>query len=416
MAKRWIKRLLTIAFVLGLTAAVVNAFLPKPVPVDLARVETGVLQVSVEEDGKTRVRDRYVVSSPLAGRLRRIKLRAGDQVPPGRMLASIEPADPGLLDPRALAQAEAGVKSAKAALDKGGAQLRWAEAALDLAENEYGRAEQLLQKNAISKSELETKRMQKRTREEEVRRDRFGEEIARFELEQAQAALLQTRPHTGEIDALGQFDRAQFDRGQFEIPSPALASSGRSFHVLRVLQKSEAVVTAGTPLIELGDLTDLEVEIEVLSSDAVKIAPGARVLLEQWGGDQPLEARVRIVEPSGHTKVSALGVEEQRVYVIADFPEREGIPATLGDGFRVEARIIIWEKDGVLKVPTSALFRHGDGWAVFRVEHRRALLHPVKLGRKSPLAAEVVEGLSQNDTVVVHPSDKVADGIEIVPR
>ena len=183
-----------------------------------------------------------------------------------------------------------------------------------------------------------------------------------------------------------------------------------------MLQKSEAVVTAGTPLIELGDLTDLEVEIEVLSSDAVKIAPGARVLLEQWGGDQPLEARVRIVEPSGHTKVSALGVEEQRVYVIADFPEREGIPATLGDGFRVEARIIIWEKDGVLKVPTSALFRHGDGWAVFRVEHRRALLHPVKLGRKSPLAAEVVEGLSQNDTVVVHPSDKVADGIEIVPR
>jgi HlyD family secretion protein len=406
VAKRWIKRLLTIVFVLGLTAAVVNAFLPKPVAVDLGRVETGKLEVYVEEDGKTRVRDRYVVSSPLAGRLRRIKLRPGDQVPPGRMLASIEPSDPGLLDPRTLAQAEAGVKSAKAALDKSGAQLKWAEAALDLAETEFARSEQLLQKSAMSKSELDSKRMQKRTREEEVRRERFGEEIARFELEQAQAALLQARPRTGEADV----------DAQFEIRSPSLAASGRSFHVLRVLQESEAVVTAGTPLVELGDLSDLEVEIEVLSSDAVKIAPGARVLLEQWGGDQPLEARVRIVEPSGHTKISALGVEEQRVFVIADFPEREKIPATLGDGFRVEAKIIIWEKEGVLKVPTSALFRHGDGWAVFRVEHQRALVHPVTLGRKSPLAAEVVEGLSQNDTVVVHPSDKVADGIEIVPR
>lgn len=406
MTKRWIKRILTIAFVLGLTAAVVNAFLPKPVAVDLARVETGPLQVYVEEDGKTRVRNRYVVSSPLAGRLRRINLRSGDQVPPGRMLASIEPADPGLLDPRALAQAEARVRSARSALDKAGAQLKAAEVALDLAETEYAWAEQLLRKNAMSKSELETRRLQKRAREEEVRRDRSGEEFARSELELAQAALLQTRPRTAEIDV----------DAHFEIHSPALSSSGRSFHVLRVLQESEAVVSAGTPLIELGDLTDLEVEIEVLSSDAVKIAPGARVLLEQWGGDNPLEARVRIVEPSGHTKVSALGVEEQRVFVIADFPDREKIPATLGDGFRVEAKIIVWEKEGVLKVPTSALFRHGDGWAVFRVEHQRALLRSVKLGRKSPLAAEVAEGLSQDDTVVVHPSDKVADGIEIVPR
>jgi HlyD family secretion protein len=416
VAKRWIKRILTVAFGLGLTAAVVNAFLPKPVAVDLGRVETGNLQVYVEEDGKTRVRDRYVVSSPLAGRLRRIKLRAGDQVPPGRMLASIEPADPGLLDPRALAQAEARVRSARSALDKAGAQLKSAEVALNLAETEYDWAEQLLRKNAMSKSELETKRLQKRAREEEVRRDRSGEEFARSELELAQAALLQSRPHFGESDVRTNSERANFDHDQFEIPAPALSTTGRPFHVLRVLQESEAVVTAGTPLLELGDLTDLEVEIEVLSSDAVKIAPGAKVLLEQWGGDNPLQARVRIVEPSGHTKVSALGVEEQRVYVIADFPEREKIPTTLGDGFRVEAKIIIWEKEGVLKVPTSALFRHGDGWAVFRVEHQRALLHSVKLGRKSALAAEVIEGLSLDDTVIVHPSDKIADGIEIVPR
>lgn len=404
--KRWIKRILTTLFVLALAGAVVYAFLPKPVPVDLAHVDTGNLQVTVEEDGKTRVRDRYVVSTPLAGRLRRIKLRPGDRVTPGQVLAVIEPADPELLDPRAMAQTEARVSASRAALEKAGAQRKWAEAALDLAESEYATAEKLVQKNSLSKSELDSKRMQKRTREEEVRRDRSAEDIARFELEQAQAALLRTRPRTSESD----------ENAQFEIPSPLITRSGLVFHVLRVLQESEAVVTAGTPLIELGDLSDLEVEIDVLSSDAARIPAGARVLLEQWGGDEPLEARVRLVEPSGRTKVSALGVEEQRVNVIADFPDRDKIPPSLGDCFRVEARIIIWEQDGVMKVPTSALFRHGDGWAVFRVENERAMLRTVKLGRKSALAAEVMEGLSLGDTVVVHPSDRITDGIQIVPR
>jgi HlyD family secretion protein len=404
--KRWIKRLFSATFGLGLVAALVYAFLPKPVPIDLARVEKGLLAVAVEEDGKTRLRDRYVISSPLAGKLRRIKLRAGDRVLAGQTLASIEPADPELLDPRALGQAEARVKASKAALDKAGAQLKGNEAALELAEAEYGRARHLFEKNSLSKAELETKVMQKRTREEELRTARFAEEVARFELEQAQAALLRSRPHSGETT----------EHSHFEIPSPSLPTSGVVFHVLRVLQESEAVVAAGTPLIELGDLADLEVEIDVLSSDAVKIPPHAKVVLEQWGGEEPLLARVRLVEPSGRTKVSALGVEEQRVNVIADFPDREKIPSTLGDGFRVEAKIIIWEKDDVLKVPTSALFRHGGGWAVFRVEDDRAVLRPVKVGKKNGLAAEVVEGLASNDAVVVHPSDRVADGVQVIRR
>ncbi len=271
--KRWIKRIFSITFALGLTAAVVYAFLPKPVAVDLARVENGSLAVAVEEDGKTRLRDRYVVSSPLAGKLRRIKLRPGDRVLAGQTLASIEPADPELLDPRALGQAEARVKASKAALDKAGAQLKWNEAALKLAETEYGRARNLLEKNALSKAELETKVMQKRTREEELRTARFAEEVARFELEQAQAALLRSRPHAGEAT----------EHSHFEIPSPSLPASGVVFHVLRVLQESEAVVAAGTPLIELGDLSDLEVEIDVLSSDAVKIPPHAKVLARTVG-------------------------------------------------------------------------------------------------------------------------------------
>lgn len=404
--KRWIKRILTFGFVLAFGAAIVYSFVPKPVSVDLAHVETGKLQVYVEEDGKTRLRDRYVISSPLAGRLRRIKLRAGDVVPAGQTLAIVEPSDPVLLDPRALAQAEAHVKACKAGLDKAGAQLKSAEHALDLAQTEFVRAENLQAKNALSKSDLETKLMQKRTKDEELRTARFAEDFARFELEQAEAALLRTRPRTTESD----------ENGHFEIPSPSLSRSGMVFHVLRVLQESETIVTPGTQLLELGDLSDLEVEIDVLSSDAVRISPGARVLLEQWGGDQPLEARVRLVEPSGRTKISALGVEEQRVNVIADFPEREKIPATLGDGFRVEAKIVIWENDSVLKVPTSAIFRHGEGWAVFRVEERRAVLRPVRLGRTGGLAAQVIEGLMPGDTVIVHPSDKIADGVPVVKR
>jgi HlyD family secretion protein len=352
--KRWIKRVFTMLFMLGLAAAVVYAFLPKPVPVDMARVEKGKLQVCVEEDGKTRLRDRYVISSPLAGRLLRIKLRPGDRVPAGQPLAIIEPADPELLDPRALATAEARVKALKSALEKAGAQVKLSIHALDLAESEYGRSVQLSQKSAASKSEVETKLTEKRSRDEELRTARYSEEVARFELEQAQAALLRAYPHEGQVS----------ENTHFEIPAPSLPRSGVVFHVLRVLQESEAIVAPGTPLIELGDLSDLEVEIDVLSSDAVKIPPNATVLLEQWGGDQPLTARVRLVEPSGRTKISALGVEEQRVNVIADFPERDKIPATLGDGFRVEAKIVVWEKDDVLKVPTSALFRHGESSSI----------------------------------------------------
>jgi HlyD family secretion protein len=253
---------------------------------------------------------------------------------------------------------------------------------------------------------LESKLAQKRTRDEEVRKGRFAEEMAHFELEQAQAALMRTRPRNGDVD----------ENEQFEIHSPCLTSSGRVFHVLRVREENECVVSPGMPLIELGDLSDLEVEIEVLSSDAVRIPAGAKVILEQWGGEAPLIAQVRLVEPYGYTKVSALGVEEQRVHVIADFPDRGKIPATLGDGFRVEAKIIVWEKAGVLKVPTSALFRNGQGWAVFRVESGRAIRRPVTVGKKSSLEAELIEGLAEGDAVVIHPSDKVFDGVEIMPR
>jgi HlyD family secretion protein len=404
--KRWIKRLLTFAFVAALVAGIVYSFLPQPVVVDVATAGRGPLTVAVEEDGRTRLKDRYTIAAPLAGELQRIRFKAGDIIQKGQPVAIIEPTDPELLDPRALAQVEARVKASQASVERAGSNLEWARAALDLAETEHARALELFQKNALARTELDIKVMQKRTRVEEFRAARFAEEIARFELELAQAALLRTRGRGSEGDI----------NAQFAIPAPPWSNSGRLLHVLRVLQESETVVQPGTALLELGDPSDLEIEIDVLSSDAVKIRPGAKVILEQWGGDEPLLARVRLVEPSGFTKISALGVEEQRVNVIADVPSRDEIPPTLGDGYRVEARIVIWEQDDVLRVPTSALFRRGEGWAVFRVADARAHLHSVEIGKRSGRYAQVLEVLSSGDVVIVHPSDRIFDGAMVEPR
>ncbi|MGQ0633781.1 MAG: efflux RND transporter periplasmic adaptor subunit [Planctomycetaceae bacterium] len=404
--KRWFKRLLMVVLGGGLVAGIVYAFLPQPIVVDIDTVSRGTLQIAVEEDGKTRLKDRYTISAPLAGKLQRIRFKAGDIVPKGQPVAIIEPTDPALLDPRAQAQAEARVKAAQAALEKAGSNLEWARAALDLAETEHARALDLHQKNALAKTELDVKLMQKRTRVEEYRAARFAEEMARFEVELARAALLRTRGRGSEADL----------DSQFPIPAPPWSNSGRLLHVLRVSQESETVVQPGTALLELGDPSDLEIEIDVLSSDAVKIRPGAKVILEQWGGDEPLLGRVRLVEPSGFTKISALGVEEQRVNVIVDFPSRDEIPATLGDGFRVEAKIVIWENDDVLRVPTSALFRQGERWALFRIVEGRAQRHRVTIGKRSGLYAEVLAELTEGEEVIVHPNDRISDGAQVKAR
>jgi HlyD family secretion protein len=399
-------------FVLLIAALVVGglgyAFWPEPAEVDLAKVERGPLQVTVDEDGKTRIREKYVVSAPLVGRLLRINMEAGDPVEAGKtLLASIEPRDPDLLDARAVAQAEARVKAAEATLKKMEPMLEAAREAQAFAEAEMTRARKAAVGNAISKSELENSEYVYRQKSEELRSTRIQEEIARFELEQAEAALLRTRPR--DADAV---EGATNGNGgwTFTIYSPI---NGR---VLRVLQESAAVVNAGTPLLELGDPLDLEAEVDVLSRDAVKIVPGARVLLEHWGGDRVLQGRVRLVEPSGFTKISTLGVEEQRVNVIVDFADPPDARRTLGDGFRVEARIVIDEADDLLKVPTSALFRVGKQSAVFRVADDVVHEQLVKIGRQNGLEAEVLDGLSVGDQVVVHPSDQIEDGVHVRQR
>ncbi len=406
--KRWIKKIFGLLLVAGLVGGIGYAFLPKPVPVDFDRVTRRPLLVAVEEDGRTRIRDRYIVSAPLSGKLSRVRLKPGARVKPGEVVAAIEPSDPALLDPRALAQAEARVKAARSAIDRAVSSLESAKVALDHAESEYARAEELRGKKAISPTDFDMRVMLRRTRVEDYRAARHSKEIAEFELELAEGALVRTRPPINGASPMDEF--------LFELRAPPASLPGGEFQVLRVMQESESVVSPGQTVLELGDPSDLEVEVDVLSADAVKVHPGARVFLEQWGGEEPLEGRVRLVEPAGFLKISALGVEEQRVNVIIDFPDRSKIPVELGDQFRVEARIVTWEAGDVLQVPMSALFRRQGGWAVFRVREGKAELCPVKIGHKNGLRAEVLEGLDDEDQVIVHPGDQVANGVDVVPR
>ncbi|MBX7168632.1 MAG: HlyD family efflux transporter periplasmic adaptor subunit [Pirellulales bacterium] len=385
---------------LAVVAAIVVAMLPRAQPVDMEQVVTGPLVVTVDEEGKTRVRERYIVSAPLMGRMQRIELDPGDEVGAGQtLLAVIEPSDPSLLDPRARAEAEARVKAAEASVEAAQPNLERAKAALDFARNEFERAKQMYETKTAPLVDFENTQLLLRTRVEELRSAELGQQIAQFELEQAKAALLRTRPEA----------EAGSDN-HFEIRSPI---NGR---VLRVRQESAGIVTPGTELVELGDPADLEVEIDVLSSDAVKMRVGTRIILEQWGGDHPLNATVKRIEPSAFTKISALGVEEQRVYVVGDLNDTLEDRSALGDGFRVEARIVIWESPQVLLVPTSALFRQGEEWAVFCVADGRAQTRVVKIGHRNALQAEVVEGLREGDTVIVHPGDSIKDQIRVQRR
>ena len=385
----------------GLTAAALAwAFLPKANSVDAGTVVRGPLQITVDDDGRTRVKDRYVVSAPLAGTLERIELHAGDRVEAGTtMLAAIEPTAPSLLDARARSEAEARVRAAEAGRKRAEANVEGARARRDLAATELRRAKQLFESGSISRSELDAAIERERSTAEDLHSSEFGVDVARFELDLARAALSHSRPGGSP------------DSARLEIRSPI---TGR---VLRVVQESSTIVSTGAPLVEIGDTTKLEVEVDVLSTEAVRIARGAKAWLDHWGGDRPLRGVVRVVEPGAFTKVSALGVEEQRVNVIIDFADAtDERLASLGDGYRVDARIVVAEAEDVLKVPAAALFRHADGWAVFRIANGRARLQPVTVGPSNDTEAEVREGLAKDDHVVLYPSDRIEDGTRIAAR
>ncbi len=405
--RNWLSVVLTCIGVV-LVGLIVSSFLPQPIEVDLARVEQGLMRVTVDEDGKTRIREKYIVSAPLAGRLLRIDMDPGDTVVQGKtVLAVIEPRDPELLDARTIAQSEARVLAAQTAVRQVDTVLEEARIEQEDAERDMARIRQLSVTGTTTQDQLEDTENRYRRSSERIRSARYEQEIAQFELQQAEAALLQSKPRLeSETTSNG---------WTFTIASPI---DGR---VLRVFQESTAVVTAGTALLELGDPQDLEVEIDVLSSDAVKITTGTLVLLEHWGGAKTLEGRVRLVEPAGFTKISTLGVEEQRVNVIVDLVAPASHRETLGDGFRVEARIVVDEKNDAIKVPASSLFRTADGWALFVAKAGKAAQVPVEVGLQNGLEAEVLPSagsatIKPGDLIVVHPSDRLSDGAAIHSR
>lgn len=376
-------------------------FRPQPVAVDLAPVERGPLSVTVADEGETRVKDVFVVSAPVAGLMRRIELEAGDPVEADdTVVARIEPADPTFLDPRSQAEASAAVRSAEAARTHAAAEVRRVQAELEFAQAELRRYEGLTARAAISANDLDAARRRARTADAALQEARAGLRVRESEVEQARARLLAPG---------GARDRRQ-DCDCILVRSPV---SGR---VLRILKESEGVVGSAEPLVEVGDPQRLEIVVDLLSTDAVRVEPGQRVLIESWGGPEALEGVVRRVEPFGFTKVSALGVEEQRVNVIVDFvapPERW---VRLGHGFRVEPRIVLWESRDVLKVPLSALYRSGSDWMVFQDAGGRATPTRVRIGHENGLEAEVLDGLTAGQRVVTHPSDRVTAGARIEPR
>jgi HlyD family secretion protein len=395
----WWKRIGGVVGMVAVLALVVLIFRPAPVRVDVARAVRGPLQVTVDEEGKTRVRDRFVMAAPVAGRVERITLDEGDVVEPGTVAARIHPLP---LDPRARAEATARLDAAQAEQRAADARVEQARAALEQARRAGNRARQLAAAGTLSAQEREQAELAETTQEKELEAATFAARAAVYNVEAARAALLAP---TGNAEALVA-PCGESDAACIALRSPI---HGR---VLRVPEESERVVAVGTPLIELGDPSALEVVVDVLSADAVKVHPGALMLIDDWGGPGTLRARVRLVEPAAFTKVSALGVEEQRVNVIADFLQ----PAdSLGDGYRLEARIVVWESDDVLKIPSSALFRRGSVWNVFVAEGGRARRRALEIGHRSGLEVEVLQGIEPGETAILHPSDQIDDGVRVKP-
>lgn len=381
---------------IALVAVLIWAFRSPPLLVEVTEAERGPLRIAVQEEARTRLIDRFVISAPVAGHLRRITLKAGATVKAGEPLAMIEPLAADLLDPRSHAAAERRLAAADAALEAALARAGAARASAEFAEAESARAERLRAGDQISIEAADRARAEARRSAAMARAEEHGVEVARHERELARVTLA----HYGARDNGG---------AHIAVSSPVSGS------ILRVLRDSAGVVARGETLLELGDAQALEVIAEVLSDQAVRIAPGNRVLLERWGGSA-LEAVVRLVEPAGFTKISALGVEEQRVLVVSDLLSAPAEWSSLGDGYRLEASFVLWEADDVLQVPESALFRGGDGWRVFVLDGDRVRLRDVEPGRRSGLRAEILQGLQEGERLVTHPDDALKDGARVTTR
>ena len=382
--------------VAALLAALAWGFWPGPVLVEVTEVVQAPMRVTVEEEGQTRVKDRFVISAPVAGYLQRIQLDVGDAVGKGHTLANMEPLRPEVLDPRSRARAEAQVAAAAAALNGAEEKLEAARAETKFSQAEYARRKKLQADALVSEGVLDEAETRARQARAEQRSADFAVEVARFELEAAKTALQYSIAGNGETAS-----------ATVALRAPVAS------RVLNIHHKSEGVVATGEDLLEIGDPAALEVAVDVLSADAVRIQPGSLVKFYRWGGDKPLDGIVRTIEPTGFTKISALGVEEQRVWVIADLTSPHEDWQQLGDGYRVEAHFILWQDEAVLQMPASALFRKADGWAVFAVADSKARLTTVTTGHNNGLTTQIITGLSAGDVVITHPDDRIEDGVRV---
>jgi HlyD family secretion protein len=385
--------LISAAVIAGL---VVIALWPSTIPVDVATVGRGPLVVTIDEEGRTRVRERFVVAAPVSGRVLRIELEPGDRVKRGQVVARVRAEQPPLLDARTRAEAQAALDSARAALGRARAEEQRARATLEQARREVTRVHELARNELTTAQQVDAREAEVRTAEEAANAAAYAVRASESEVQRAQARLAPSSPDTiGRVSA---------------VPAPVDGV------VLRRVRESETVVPAGDPLIEIGDPAQLEIVADLLSTDAVRAHRGARAMVEQWGGDEVLDAKVRRVEPSGFTKISALGVEEQRVNVILDFTDPAGAWKSLGDGYRVEVRIVTWEAADTLKVPTGALFRVGEQWATYVVDNGRARRVMLELGHQTSQEAEVTSGVAAGAIVVLHPPDTLSDGARVKLR
>ena len=390
-----------IFFAIGAVAtvgAIAWSLIPRPVSVETAPVTTGRFVATVDEDGKTRVKERYVVAAPLAGRSTRIILKVGDAVARDDVIASILPIPAPLLDPRSRLEAVERLGAAEANRARTRAGVERASAQSVQARTEFERTRTLSERGTAPKQALERAELAMQVAERDLRAAEFQDHAAEHEVDQAKALL------------------ARYDQGgntpteQWSVTAPV------SGVILKVPQESETIVTPGTPLVEIGDPRDLEVVVDVLSTDAVEIQPNAEVMIERWGGSGALAGRVRRVEPTAFTKISTLGVEEQRVNILIDVVSPPDTWAGLGDGYRVETRIVVFSRDAATIIPTGALFRTETQWYVYVVNNGRAERRPIELLRRSGRAAAIVSGLSAGETVIVYPSDRIIAGIRVRSR
>lgn len=374
---------------MAVLALIVLALIPSPIEVETAPVMRGPLRVTIDQEGETRAKDRFVISSPVVGRLLRVSFVDGDTLKQNEVVARIDPLP---LNQREREEVVARVESAEASLQQAKARSAKAREEMGQARRDRDRAERLAQEKVISAQALDLARNAAMTSGQEFEAAQFNVQVAASELKVARAGLVSMDAARGK------------KRPLIELRSPV---SGR---VLRVLEKSERVVQAGTPIAILGEPDKIEIVADVLSTDAVRIRSGDDVLLVGWGGSHPLGARVRLVEPYGFTKISALGVEEQRVNVISDFVDA---PGPLGDGYRVECQITVWSGENILKVPMSAVFRRGQGWSAFTIQNGRARVGDIEIGHHNESEVEILKGLAEGENVILHPSNQIADGVHV---